>query len=89
MSPAGMAFYIDGKKVGTDASATTEQDYKGYWRMGYSFHLQDWPGTFSGKYFKGDLDEARVSGRIFPDDWVKLSYQNQAADGNLIGFDPD
>ena len=58
-SSAGMKLYIDGALVASDASATTAENYLGYWRIGGD-NLTSWPSAPSSKYFKGSLDEVAV-----------------------------
>lgn len=89
LSESGMAFYIDGKRVGMNAAVVRAQAYTGYWRMGFSYRMTDWAHPFSAKYFKGDLDEGRAALRAYPEDWLKLSFGNQSPQGKLIRFDPD
>jgi len=89
LTAAGMAFYIDGVKVGTNAAATSAQDYKGYWRMGFSFRMTDWENGFTNKYFQGDLDEGRAASIAFPEDWIVLSFRSQALDSRLLRFEPE
>ncbi|MEU4017142.1 PKD domain-containing protein [Microbacterium sp. NPDC028030] len=58
-SAAGMKLYVDGVLVASDASATTAENYLGYWRIGGD-NLTSWPSAPSSKYFKGALDEVAV-----------------------------
>jgi PKD repeat protein len=54
MSAAGMAFYVDGKLVGTNSAVTSGQSYNGYWRVGGD---ATWSGT---AYFTGSIDDVAV-----------------------------
>ncbi|NRD26727.1 PKD domain-containing protein [Frigoribacterium sp. VKM Ac-2836] len=54
LSSAGQSFYVDGKKVATDAGTTGAQDYTGYWRIGGD---NNWDGA---PYFQGDIDDVSV-----------------------------
>lgn len=54
LSSAGMAFYVDGKKVGSRADVTNGQSYSGYWRIGGD---SSWSGS---NYFNGSIDEPAV-----------------------------
>lgn len=89
VGPAGLTFWMDGKRVGNDPVAVKAQNYIGYWRMGFSSKMGDWPHPFSARYFKGDLDEGRVVLRTFPEDWVRLDYGSQREDATLIRFEGD
>jgi PKD repeat protein len=62
LSSAGQSFYVDGKKVATDAGTTGGQDYTGFWRIGGD---NNWNGA---PYFQGDIDDVSV----YP---TALSYQ--------------
>jgi PKD repeat protein len=54
LSSAGQSFYVDGKKIATDAGTTSAQDYTGYWRIGGD---NNWDGA---PYFQGDIDDVSV-----------------------------
>ena len=54
LSPAGMALFIDGKKVASRSDVTTGQFYTGQWRVGGD---STWEGD---NYFDGDIDEVSV-----------------------------
>ena len=54
LSPAGQTFFVDGKKVGSDAGTTGAQDYQGYWRIGGD---NNWDGA---PFFQGDIDDVAV-----------------------------
>jgi PKD repeat protein len=54
LSSAGQSFFVDGKKVATDARTTGAQDYTGYWRIGGD---NNWDGA---PYFQGDIDDVSV-----------------------------
>lgn len=62
LSGAGMALYLDGRLVGSDATTTTAQGYvlaNGYWRVGYDT-LATWPGAPASAFFKGRMRFAAV-----------------------------
>jgi hypothetical protein len=86
LSSAGLVLYIDGAKVDEDLSVTTAQFFKGYWKVGFDFVFYDWPFAPKALYFKGLVDEVRVSHKIFTLDWTRLSWENQRSDGHLIHF---
>jgi len=54
LSSAGQSFYVDGKKIATDAGTTGAQDYTGYWRIGGD---TNWDGA---PYFQGDIDDVSI-----------------------------
>jgi PKD repeat protein len=51
----GMKLYVDGRLVGTNAAATTNRSYNGYWRVGGD---PTW-GSTSGS-FNGAIDEVAI-----------------------------
>jgi PKD repeat protein len=54
LSSAGQTFFVDGKKVGSDAGTTSAQDYTGFWRIGGD---SSWNGA---PFFQGDIDDVAV-----------------------------
>ena len=58
-STNGMALYIDGKRVGHDASTTTAQASTGYWRIGGD-NLNGWPNQPSSNFLAGSIDDVAV-----------------------------
>jgi hypothetical protein len=39
-----------------------------------------------GRYWKGIIDEARISSRALSADWIRLSYMNQKVVDALVNF---
>jgi hypothetical protein len=60
---------------GTVSSITTTNDT--------NIGLDD---TSDGHYFKGPIDEVRVSNFVRPSDWIKFEYHNIADTGNNLTF---
>jgi hypothetical protein len=56
-----MRLYVDGQSVAT-ATATTAENYNGYWRIG-AFNVAAWPGGASSGYFSGNISIAQVYSR--------------------------
>lgn len=54
LSSDGMVLWVDGMKVGEDASVTYGQDYTGYWRVGGD---SSWSGA---NYFNGTIDDVAI-----------------------------
>lgn len=54
LSPAGMAFYVDGVLVGSRTDVRSGANYSGYWRVGGD---TTWSG---GAWFAGQIDEVAV-----------------------------
>jgi hypothetical protein len=55
---SGMALYVDGALIGTNAAATPDA-YSGYWRLGGG-NLTGWPSAPASSALVGSFDEAAV-----------------------------
>ncbi|MFI7589619.1 PKD domain-containing protein [Spongisporangium articulatum] len=73
MSPAGMALYVDGKKIGSRSDVTFAQGFSGYWRVGGD-NLNAWPSQPSSFAFKGDIDEVAIYPSVLSLDQVRAHY---------------
>ncbi|MDH2428942.1 LamG-like jellyroll fold domain-containing protein [Sphaerisporangium sp. TRM90804] len=62
---AGMALFVDGKKVGQNASTVSAQNYSGYWRIGGD-NLNGWPNQPSSMYLAGDIDDVAIYPAALP-----------------------
>jgi hypothetical protein len=58
LSGAGMALYVDGKRVAQDGN-TGAQPYSGYWRIGGD-NLNGWNSQPSSAYFTGAIDDVAI-----------------------------
>lgn len=76
----GMAFYVDGVRVGSN-QVTTAQQYWGVWHVGGD-NLNGWPNQPSSNFFAGLIDEAAA----YP---TALSAQRVAAHYNASGREAD
>ena len=56
---AGMALYVDGKKVSSNPGVTSAQSYTGYWRIGGD-NLNGWPNQPSSSYFAGTIGDVAI-----------------------------
>jgi PKD repeat protein len=84
LSSAGMALYVDGKRVGTNPGVTEGQSYTGYWRVGGD-NLAFWPNQPDSNYFGGDIDEAA----IYPTALSLAQVQQQYTDsGRTLSIPP-
>ncbi|PWJ56040.1 PKD repeat-containing protein [Quadrisphaera granulorum] len=72
----GMALYVDGKLVGSNAQ-TGAQDYSGYWRVGGD---ASWGDTENG-FFTGSIDDVAIYGRALTA--ADVSAHFKAGGGNL------
>ncbi len=59
LGPNGLAFYVDGNLIGTDATATVGQYFEGYWRVGGD-SVGGWPSAPSSGYLNGTIDQVSV-----------------------------
>lgn len=55
----GMALYVDGALVASNATVTEAQVYNGYWRVGYD-SLGGWAAHPTSNFLAGTLDEVAV-----------------------------
>jgi hypothetical protein len=70
--PTGMAFYVDGGRVGRNG-VTTNQNYTGYWRVGGD-NLGAWPNQPSTNFFNGAIDEVAVYDHVLSLSDVTAQY---------------
>ena len=77
LGSAGMEFYVDGVKQGSNNSVTTGGSYNGYWRMGYD-NLSGLPSAPTSNYVAASICEARVYSRQLSD--------GEVADDHTAGF---
>jgi hypothetical protein len=89
ISAEGLKFFVDGKLVGADATATTGQVFDGYWRLGYEAGFTDWPFSPSAASFDGILDEARVRERAITGEEVSLEYATQKPGSRAVDLESD
>ncbi|MDO4901446.1 LamG domain-containing protein, partial [Actinomyces sp.] len=68
---SGSVLYIDGKAVSSDATMTSGESYRGYWRIGGD-SKSGLPNAGSSGYLTGSIDEVAVYGKA-------LSAQQVAA----------
>ena len=80
LGPNGMELYVDGERVGYDASVTTAQGYNGYWRVGGD-NMTGWPNQPTSTYFAGTIDEVAVYN-------APLTQAQVASHWSLSGFGP-
>ena len=80
LGPNGMELYVDGERVGHDASVTSAQGYNGFWRVGGD-NLNGWPNTPSTTYFAGTIDEVAIYN-------APLTEAQIASHWSLSGFGP-
>ncbi|HKP97683.1 MAG TPA: DUF2341 domain-containing protein [Fibrobacteria bacterium] len=86
--PGGMVLYVDGNKAEETPDVTSAQAYpRGYWKLGFDFKFYDWPFAPKDLYFKGVLDEVRVTNKSLPKEWFKLAYESQKPDSRFLRFD--
>jgi|GEM_PF-1577240 len=60
LSGAGMALYLDGSSVATNAGVTSAQVYNGYWHLGWSNAQQGWADGPTSNYFDGSLAQVAI-----------------------------
>ncbi len=75
--PNGMVLYVDGKAIGTN-TATTSQNYTGYWRVGAE-HETSWPNNSSSNYFAGNISDVSIYTSALSAARVAAHYQASPA----------
>lgn len=73
-SAAGITLYIDGVAITSDATATSGENYTGYWRMACQEFNAGWPSTPSASYFNGALDDAFIFNRVLTTEEIQKLY---------------
>jgi len=79
--PGGMAFYVDGVKVGQN-SVPGNQDYVGTWRVGYD-NLNGWPNRPNANYFQGAIDDTAVYPTVLSPNQVVNHYTTAGYTANV------
>lgn len=74
-SSAGMALWVDGSKVASNATYTTAEADTGWWRIAYG-NLSGWPNAPSSTYFSGSMRFAAAYKFVLSDDEIKAEYAN-------------
>jgi hypothetical protein len=67
------------------ASDTTYAERQGYRNTSCNFMIGK-KVDYNAWFFKGSIDEVRVSSRALSPDWIKLSYMNQKSEDMLVVF---
>jgi hypothetical protein len=80
-STTGMALYIDGAIVGSNAGNKTAQAYTGYWRIGYD-NTNGWTSIPSSFFFNGILDDALIYSRALSASEIATLYNSPDGAGN-------
>jgi hypothetical protein len=62
LQPSGLAFYVDGKLIGTNPNGNPN-GYYGWWLIGYD-SLGGWPNGPSSNYFAGQIDEVAIWSKV-------------------------
>lgn len=72
-STSGMAFYVDGQMIGTNAAITSAENHSGYWRIGYD-NTNGWTSQPTSFYFNGILDDALIYSRALTASEIATTY---------------
>ncbi len=75
LSPAGTVLYVDGVKIGQNASVTAGQAYTGYWRIGGD-NLSGWPSQPASNFLNGSIDEVAIYPTALTAAQVTKQYQD-------------
>lgn len=71
----GMALWVDGAKVATNATYTTAEANTGWWTIGYG-RLSGWPAAPASTYFSGDLRFVAAYKAVLSDAEIAAQYGN-------------
>ena len=77
----GMALYVDGALVASNASTTTTEATTGYWKIGFD-NLNGWPSKPTSNYFAGSLDDAVIYDRVLTAPEIDVVYRSADGAGN-------
>ncbi len=80
-SSTGMALYVDGSLVGSNAGVTTAENTTGYWKIGFD-NLGGWTSQPTSFYFNGALDDALIYQRALTASEVSTVYTSPDGAGN-------
>jgi hypothetical protein len=89
VSPQGIALYVDGEVLDTDATGTMAQVMPGYWRIGFDAPIKDWPFPLRTRYFQGDLDEVRVTLKPLTPARIRFDFESQRLGSGFIRVERD
>ncbi|MBN1674572.1 MAG: DUF2341 domain-containing protein [Kiritimatiellae bacterium] len=78
LSSKGQFLFADGSVVASNETVTTANNFTGFWRVGYD-KSTGWTPIPSSDYFRGSVDEVRVSHTERSDEWIATCYTNQAS----------
>lgn len=85
---AGMALYLDGKRVAANPDVPHAEAIGGYWILGGGT-LREWsPPLKDNTHFQGDLDEARVVDALHSAAWIKLAFETQKEGSTVASILP-
>jgi hypothetical protein len=82
LSPQGEFLFVDGAEAARDPAATRGAEYAGFWRFGYDHMTSDYAPR--NLWFKGALDELRVSGSAWSPFRIRLDYETQKPESGRV-----
>ncbi|HEY0059765.1 MAG TPA: LamG-like jellyroll fold domain-containing protein, partial [Flavisolibacter sp.] len=77
----GMALYIDGVLVNSNAAVTLAENISGYWRIGYD-NMNGWLPSPASFFFNGTLDDALIYHRALTPAEITTIYNSPDGAGN-------
>lgn len=83
LSPQGQSLFLDGDPVATDPEVRESSHYAGFWRLGYD-NFGNWEHLPRSHWFKGVLDEVRVSRAAWSDAFIRLAFANQKPGSGIV-----
>jgi hypothetical protein len=80
-STTGIALYVDGVLVASNAAVTSAENYTGYWRIGYD-NNNGWTSQPSSFFFNGTLDDVLIYHQALSAGQVATLYNSPDGAGN-------
>lgn len=80
LGTGGIALYVDGALVAQDASTTSGEGFRGFWRVGGD-NLGSWPNQPSSNWFSGAIDEVAIYDRALSA--ARIAAHHQVGNGQL------
>ncbi len=86
LSPQGQFLFVDGRELASDPGTTRGSNYAGFWRFGYDYMALDY--SPADLWFRGTLDEPRVSLSPWNAFRIRLDYETQKPGSTLVRIAP-
>jgi hypothetical protein len=78
IGPSGQQLWVDGTRVGLNASVTTAQSYTGYWHLGWGYEAS-WADPPTSSYLSGSLAQVAIVPTQLSASGISNLYANTSA----------